>query len=212
VYGDRPGWPCTGERERDDPEFVSSRTRYLWGIAPLGVGLTGRGERDVPPLLSLAYHRERYMTCRPPPPPGRYRGLLPPPQGCGQCVAICQRKAVHVGNRFFSGIFATWGNLGPGDENLNHISATVSLENRKHGGVGGRTPCLSQECSLLRKVPALIGPRLATIVTFIAGTPAGVPPDPLLLHAAPGLAVLPVPLDHGAYNDVRVEKMVGDHD
>jgi len=53
---------------------------YLQGIAPVGEGLTGRG-MEYPPPLSPAYQPDTLFPweVEKPPPPGRYRGLLPPP-------------------------------------------------------------------------------------------------------------------------------------
>lgn len=96
---------------------------------------------------------------------------------------------------------------GSGDENLNHISATVSLENREHGGWGTSALPLSGMFPPWKSPHPDRAPGDYNLVTFIVETPAGVPPDPRLLHVTPGLTVLPVPLDQGAYNDVRVEKM-----
>jgi len=71
---------------------------YLWGIAPLGVGLTGRGVEHPPPL-SPACQRERFSWMVTPPlfhhvtgnlspsttpAPRRVPRLLPPPPGGGQ--------------------------------------------------------------------------------------------------------------------------------
>ena len=56
-----------------------------WGIAPLEEGLTGRGVEHPPPL-SLASQSDTLFPweVEPPPPPGRLRGLLPPPpEGAG---------------------------------------------------------------------------------------------------------------------------------
>ncbi len=58
------------------------------GYRQSGEGPTGRGEAETtPPPMSPA-SLDEHLFARPPPPPGRCRGLLPPPQGGGQCLAI----------------------------------------------------------------------------------------------------------------------------
>ena len=58
---------------------------YLWGIAPAGVGLTGRG-MEHPPPLSLACHCDTVLTSGNTPATRPLRGLLPPPPG-GRAVS-----------------------------------------------------------------------------------------------------------------------------
>ena len=60
VYGDRPGWPCTGS--------VSETIRR--DTSPDTVSMENHPCLDVSPGTVFADH---------PPPPGRYRGLHPPP-------------------------------------------------------------------------------------------------------------------------------------
>jgi len=52
----------------------------------MGVGLTGRGEAETPPAPVSCVTTGHSFPCevKTPPPPGRYRGLLPPPpEGAG---------------------------------------------------------------------------------------------------------------------------------
>ena len=99
---------------------------YLRTIAPVGEGLAGEGDGTSPAPVAAChrerfqrerfqrerFQRERYSLTTPaapvacvslksslagsPPPPGRSRGLLPPPRGGGQCMAI-DPMAVHMG-------------------------------------------------------------------------------------------------------------------
>jgi len=91
VYGDRPGWPCTGSvsetiRRDTSPDTVSTENH------PVGEGLTGRG-MEHPPPLSPAALVERFSLITPT--TRRFQRLLPPPwKGAGSDRRLA-RKAVH---------------------------------------------------------------------------------------------------------------------
>ena len=59
-----------------------------------------------PSRRSLPWLRKSFYRWRPPP-PGRLRGLLPPPQGGGQCLAIAPDSRARGGNRIFGGFSPT---------------------------------------------------------------------------------------------------------
>ena len=62
---------------------------YRWKIAPAGEGLTGRGRNAPSPVSCVSTTHPFPPEIETPPPPGRCRGLLPPPpEGAGKCLAI----------------------------------------------------------------------------------------------------------------------------
>jgi|GEM_PF-2426685 len=62
---------------------------YRWKIAPAGEGLTGRGRNAPSPVSCVSTRHPFPREIETPPPPGRCRGLLPPPpEGAGKCLAI----------------------------------------------------------------------------------------------------------------------------
>jgi hypothetical protein len=96
VSGDSPD-TVSGGQGRDSGEGVHTGGReriplmavYRWKIAPAGEGLTGRGRNAPSPVSCVSTRHPFPREIETPPPPGRCRGLLPPPpEGAGKCLAI----------------------------------------------------------------------------------------------------------------------------
>ena len=102
----------------------------LWGIAPVGEGLTGRGVEHPPPLsrrvTGNGFQCEQSTT----PASRRFQRLLPPPQGGGQCLAIAP-DTVHGEQEL---------DFGEGDRVYGRevvcFRGSASMGNRPRGGGG----------------------------------------------------------------------------
>ena len=91
VHGDCPGYSArrrnrisVGGGHVDGRERIGPLALYRWGIATRGRRLAGEGAERPFPCLDVSPETVFQGGSRSPPPPGRYRGLLPPPsQGAG---------------------------------------------------------------------------------------------------------------------------------
>ena len=76
VRGDWPGYSAPAWRQdlrgvsrlKPCEEGITSLAVYRWGIAPVGVGLTGRGEAETPPAPVSTCHPKTSLAGSPPPP------------------------------------------------------------------------------------------------------------------------------------------------